>query len=144
MRSSNHWWGADLVIGPVLIPGDHAPCVVRREHLSLLAPGAALVDIAIDQGGCAETSRPTTHDAPVYELDGVRHAAVTNLPAAAPVTATRALTNATLPYVSRLAACTSPDGVLSDSTLRSGVNVVSGEIVHPTVARAVNGLASAA
>jgi alanine dehydrogenase len=127
--------GANLVIGAVLIPGDNAPRVIRREHLALLAPGAVLVDVAIDQGGCAETSHPTTHAEPSYEVDGVRHAAVTNLPAAAPITATRALTNATLPFVSRLAALDGADAALADPALQGGVNVARGEIVHPAVAR---------
>jgi alanine dehydrogenase len=102
-----------------------------------------LVDIAIDQGGCAETSRPTTHCQPSYELDGVRHAAVTNLPAAAPITATNALTNATLPLISRLAELDGVDAVLSDPILRTAVNIASGEIVHPTVRRAVDAAAAA-
>jgi len=136
--------GANLVIGAVLVPGDAAPRVLRRSHLPLLAPGAVLVDIAIDQGGCAETSRPTTHAQPCYELDGIRHAAVTNLPAAAPITATRALTNATLPYVSRLAALDTAEAVRSDPALRTGVNVAFGQIVHPVVAKAVTPVGSAA
>lgn len=133
--------GANLVVGAVLIPGDHAPRIVRRGHLALLAPGAVLVDVAIDQGGCAETSRATTHTEPSYEVDGVRHAAVTNLPAAAPVTATHALTNATLPYVSRIAALGEADAVIADDMVRSGVNVAFGEITHPAVARALEGAA---
>lgn len=126
-----------LVIGAVLVPGAHAPRVIRRAHLAFLAPGAVLVDIAIDQGGCAETSRPTTHSQPTYKVDGICHAAVTNLPAAAAVTATHALTNATLPFISRLATLTDPRSALSDPVLGAGVNIVAGEIVHPEVRKSI-------
>ena len=94
---------ADLVIGAVLVPGAVAPKLVTREMLALMKPGAALVDVAIDQGGCFETSHATTHENPVYEVDGIVHYCVANMPGAVPITATRALTNATLPYVEALA-----------------------------------------
>jgi alanine dehydrogenase len=135
--------GANLVIGAVLLTAARAPRLLRREHLRLFAPGAVLVDVAIDQGGCAETSKPTTHAAPSYDLDGVRHAAVTNLPAAAPVTATRALTNATLPYVRRIAQLGSQQSLVSDPVLETALNVADGGIARPTVARAVQEAAPA-
>jgi alanine dehydrogenase len=125
--------GADVVIGSVLLPGARAPKLIRREHLVLIEDGGVLVDVSIDQGGCAETSRPTTYSDPVYAVDGVRHAAITNLPAAAARTATRALTNATLPYVLRLAGRGVDGSLRSDVELGSGVNVERGEIVHPAV-----------
>ena len=90
---------ADLVIGAVLVVGDRAPFVIRRRQLGLMRPGTVLVDVAIDQGGCFETSRPTTHSHPTYEVDGITHYCVTNMPGAVPITSTYALTNATLPYV---------------------------------------------
>jgi alanine dehydrogenase len=126
---------ADLVIGAILIPGARAQRLISRDDLSLMGRGAVLVDVAIDQGGFAETSRPTTHAEPVYEVDGVLHYCVSNMPGAVPVTATRALTNVTLPYVLRLA-----DGVdtalVAQPGLADGVNVKGGEIVNPAVARA--------
>jgi alanine dehydrogenase len=129
--------GANLVIGAVLLTGDLAPRVVRREHLRLLAPGAVIIDISIDQGGCVETSRPTTHANPSYEVDGIRHAAVTNLPAAAAVTATQALTNATLPFVEMIAALATMEAMVDDRHLGAGLNVAGGEILHPAIARLV-------
>jgi len=124
----------DLVIGAVLIPGAKAPHLITREMLQLLPKGAVLVDVAIDQGGCFETSKPTTHANPVYEVDGVLHYCVANIPGAVPYTSTLALTNATLPYALQLAdlgwekACELHEG------LRKGLNIVNGEIVHPAVA----------
>ena len=94
---------ADLVIGAVLVHGARAPYVVRREQLALMKPGAVLVDVAIDQGGCFETSRPTTHRDPTFEVDGITHYCVANMPGAVPITSTQALTNATLPYAIALA-----------------------------------------
>jgi len=127
---------ADLVIGAVLVHGGRAPHVISREQLSLMKRHAVLVDVSIDQGGCFETSRPTTHSHPTFEVDGITHYCVTNMPGAVPITSTYALTNATLPYVLELA-----DGVdraLARSlSLRGGVNVRDGEIVHPAVAHAL-------
>ncbi|HLY47648.1 MAG TPA: alanine dehydrogenase [Solirubrobacteraceae bacterium] len=125
--------GADVLIGAVLIPGARAPRLVTRESLGLMRRGAVLVDVAIDQGGFAETSRPTTHAEPVYEVDGVVHYCVSNMPGAVPVTSTQALTNATLPYVLRLAGGVE-DALASDAGLAAGVNVRAGEIVNPAVA----------
>ena len=124
---------ADLVIGAVLIPGAAAPCVINRAQLAKLSPGAVLVDIAIDQGGCFETSRPTTHEDPTYVVDGILHYCVANIPGAVPVTATRALTNATLPFVLRLANGVD-ECVERDAGMFAGVNVRDGCVIHPGVA----------
>jgi alanine dehydrogenase len=125
---------ADLVIGAVLLHGARAPRVIKRAQLGLMKPAAVLVDVSIDQGGCFETSRPTTHSHPTYEVDGVIHYCVTNMPGAVPVTSTYALTNATLPYVLALA----DDGVLEavarDPGLALGVNVAGGRITNAAVA----------
>jgi alanine dehydrogenase len=127
---------ADLVIGSVLIHGGRAPHVISRAQLALMRRHAVLVDVSIDQGGCFETSRPTTHSDPTFEVDGITHYCVTNMPGAVPITSTYALTNATLPYALELA-----DGVESalqrSDALRAGVNVHEGEIVHPAVAQAL-------
>jgi alanine dehydrogenase len=128
---------ADLVIGAVLIHGARAPYVIKRGQLGLMRERAVLVDVSIDQGGCFETSRPTTHSDPVYEVGGVTHYCVTNMPGAVPVTATFALTNATLPYVLALADNGVQGAIAQDPGLRSGVNVASGQVTHPAVAEAV-------
>jgi alanine dehydrogenase len=128
---------ADLVIGAVLIHGARAPRVVRREQLGLMKRGAVLVDVSIDQGGCFETSRPTTHSDPTYEVDGVLHYCVANMPGAVPITSTYALTNATLPYVLALA----DHGVgafARDPGLRLGVNVAGGQVTHAAVAQSLD------
>jgi alanine dehydrogenase len=125
---------ADLVIGAVLVPGAKAPKVIRREHLGLMKPNAVLVDVAIDQGGCFETSKPTTHHDPVYEVDGVTHYCVANMPGAVPVTSTFALTNATTPYVLALAEHGVAEAIRRDPGLRLGVNVAAGKVTHPAVA----------
>lgn len=127
---------SDVVIGAVLTPGARAARLVRREMLSGLEPGSVLVDIAIDQGGCSETSRPTTHAHPTYCVDGVLHYCVTNMPGAVPSTATRALTNATFPYVRRFANLGVQRAVEADDGLAAGVNVRNGEIVCAPVAAA--------
>jgi alanine dehydrogenase len=128
---------ADLVIGAVLVHGARAPYVVRREQLALMKPGSVLVDVAIDQGGCFETSRPTTHRDPTFEVDGIIHYCVTNMPGAVPITSTQALTNATLPYAIALADHGLPEAVRRDPGLRLGVNVAGGEVTHPAVAEGV-------
>ena len=129
---------ADLVIGSVLIPGASAPKLVTREMVRSMRPGSVLVDIAIDQGGCFETSRPTSHADPVYVDRGVVHYAVTNMPGAVPRTATQALTNATLPHVLSLARLGWRQAVQRDPHLRNGVNVSAGEIRHRAVAEALD------
>jgi alanine dehydrogenase len=128
---------ADLVIGAVLVHGARAPYVVRREQLALMKPGAVLVDVAIDQGGCFETSRPTTHREPTFEVDGITHYCVTNMPGAVPITATYALTNATLPYALALADHGIAAAIERDPGLRLGVNVAAGQVTHPAVAEGV-------
>ncbi|MFN8163211.1 MAG: alanine dehydrogenase [Solirubrobacterales bacterium] len=128
---------ADLVIGAVLVHGARAPFVVRREQLALMKPGAVLVDVAIDQGGCFETSRPTTHHDPTFEVDGITHYCVANMPGAVPITSTHALTNATLPYAIALADHGLAEAIRLDLGLRSGVNVAAGEVTHPAVAEGV-------
>lgn len=126
----------DLVIGSVLIPGAKAPHLVTRSMLSLMQPGTVLVDVAIDQGGCFETSVPTTHSEPVYSIDGIIHYAVANIPGAVPFTSTLALTNATLPYALRLADLGWKDACRKDPALALGVNIVDGKITYPGVAEA--------
>jgi alanine dehydrogenase len=128
---------ADLVIGAVLVHGARAPFVVRREQLAMMKPGAVLVDVAIDQGGCFETSRPTTHRDPTFEVDGVIHYCVANMPGAVPITSTHALTNATLPYALALAGHGVAGAIRRDPGLRLGVNVAGGEVTHPAVADGV-------
>jgi alanine dehydrogenase len=125
---------ADLVIGAVLVHGARAPYVVKREQLGLMKERAVLVDVSIDQGGCFETSRPTTHSDPVYEVDGITHYCVTNMPGAVPVTSTFALTNATLPYVLAIADHGVEEAIKRDPGLRPGVNVANGMVTHPAVA----------
>ena len=128
---------ADLVIGAVLVHGARAPYVVRREQLALMKPGAVLVDVAIDQGGCFETSRPTTHRDPTFEVDGITHYCVANMPGAVPITSTHALTNATLPYAIALADHGVAEAIRRDPGLRPGVNVAAGKVTHPAVAEGV-------
>ncbi len=126
----------DLVIGSVLVHGARAPHVIRREQLALMKPGAVLVDVAIDQGGCFETSRPTTHSSPTYQVEGITHYCVANMPGAVPITSTRALTNATLPYVLRLADSGLRACAREDPGFASGVNVAGGRLTYAPVAHA--------
>ncbi|MGI8921848.1 MAG: alanine dehydrogenase [Solirubrobacteraceae bacterium] len=128
---------ADLVIGAVLIHGARAPRVVRRSQLSLMQRHAVLVDVSIDQGGCFETSRPTTHSDPTFEVDGVTHYCVTNMPGAVPITATYALTNATLPYVLTLAEHGVQRAAQDVPGFASGINVVARQVTYAPVADAV-------
>jgi len=128
---------ADLVIGAVLLPGAAAPNVISRKQLALMKPNAVLVDVAIDQGGCFETSRPTTHAEPTFEVDGITHYCVANMPGATPITSTHALTNATLPYVLALADHGVAGAIEKDPGLRPGINVAAGKVTHPAVAEAV-------
>jgi len=128
---------ADLVVGAVLIPGAAAPRVVTADMIRRMRPGSVVVDIAIDQGGCIETSRPTTHASPTYTVDGVVHYCVTNMPGAVPRTSTFALNNATLPYVKALADKGWERATAEDRGLSAGLNVVRGVVVHPAVARAL-------
>lgn len=126
----------DLVIGSVLIPGAKAPHLVTRDMLALMRPGTVIVDVAIDQGGCFETSRATTHTDPVYTVDGIVHYAVANIPGAVPFTSTLALTNATLPYALRIADLGWEEACRQDPGLANGVNMVDGKITFKAVAEA--------
>ena len=133
-----HVLSADLVIGSVLVPGAAAPKLVSREMVKAMKAGAVVVDIAIDQGGCFETSRPTTHADPTYIVDDVVHYCVTNMPGAVPRTSTYALNNATLPFVLALADKGWKRALADDVHLRNGLNVARGKITHPEVAAALN------
>src|SRR6187200_1417843 len=127
---------ADMVIGAVLVPGALAPKLVTREMLSLMRPGSVLVDVAIDQGGCFETSHPTTHDDPVFDVDGVVHYCVANMPGAVPVTSTKGLTNVTLPFVEAIADKGLPRAIADDPALARGVNTLGGKLTYAAVAEA--------
>jgi alanine dehydrogenase len=127
---------ADLVVGAVLIPGAVAPKLVTREMISSMREGAVVVDVAIDQGGCFETSHATTHADPVYLVDGVTHYCVANMPGAVPITSTKALTNATLPYVEAIANKGLREAVAQDAALAKGVNVIDGKLTYEAVAEA--------
>src|SRR6266545_1502452 len=127
---------ADLVIGSVLIPGAKAPKLVTAEHVRAMKTGAVLVDISIDQGGCFETSRMTTHSEPTYVVDGVVHYCVGNMPGAVPHTSTYGLTNVTLPYAVAIASAGLDDAIQADPPLAKGVNVYRGELTHQQVAEA--------
>ena len=131
---------ADLVIGSVLIPGAAAPKLVTAEMVKRMKAGSVMVDIAIDQGGCFETSRPTNHEEPTFVVDDVVHYCVTNMPGAVPRTSTFALCNATLPYVIELANLGSHDAMAHDASLSEGLNIDKGQIVHPSVQEALAGL----
>ena len=124
----------DLVVGSVLIPGDKAPHLITRDMLKMMQPGTVLVDVAIDQGGCFETSHPTTHSEPTYVVDGIVHYAVANIPGAVPYTSTLALTNATLPYVIALANKGWRKACKEDPALALGLNVVEGKVTYKAVA----------
>lgn len=127
---------ADVVVGAVLIPGAKAPKLITREMLSLMNPGSVMVDVAIDQGGCFETSKATTHGDPIYTVDGVVHYCVANMPGAVPRTSTMALTNATLPYALEIANKGWSKAVYQNPEIKSGVNVVNGKVTYDAVAQA--------
>ena len=126
----------DLVIGSVLIPGAKAPHIITRDMLKLMQPGSVMVDVAIDQGGCFETSHPTTHSEPIFEVDGIVHYCVANIPGAVPMTSTNALGNATLPYAVRLANMGWKEACRADAGLAKGLNVVDGKICFKAVSEA--------
>ena len=125
----------DIVIGSVLIPGDAAPKLITKDMLKLMEPGTVLVDVAIDQGGCFETSHPTTHSDPVYTVDGIVHYAVANIPGAVPYTSTTALTNATLRYALALADTGWQKACEDDEALHKGLNIIDGKIVYEAIAK---------
>jgi alanine dehydrogenase len=124
----------DLVIGAVLVKGAQAPRVITREQLALMKPGAVLVDVSIDQGGCFETSKATTHSDPTYEVDGIIHYCVANMPGAVPITSTWALTNATMPYVLKLADRGVAGALAADPGFMKGLNVAAGRLTYEPVA----------
>jgi len=128
---------ADMVIGAVLVPGGRAPMLVTADMVAAMKPGALIVDVAIDQGGCIETSHETTHADPVYEVDGVLHYCVGNVPGAVPHTSTYALANATLPYLVEIATQGPERAVTADRALAGGLNTLSGHVVNPAVAEAL-------
>jgi alanine dehydrogenase len=127
---------ADLVVGAVLIPGATAPRLVTREMLKLMKKGTVIVDVAIDQGGCIETARPTTHDDPIYEVDGIIHYCVANMPGAVSMTSTIALTNATLPYAVEIADKGVRKAALDNPEIAKGINIIDGKVTYPGVAEA--------
>jgi len=127
---------SDLVVGAVLIPGATAPRLITREMLKLMKKGSVIVDVAIDQGGCIETAKPTTHDDPIYEVDGIIHYCVANMPGAVSMTSTLALTNATLPYALELADKGYKKAAQENPELAKGINVIAGKITYPGVADA--------
>jgi len=127
---------ADLVIGAVLIPGAKAPSLITRDMLKLMKKGSVIADVAVDQGGCVETIKPTTHEEPVYEIDGVVHYGVANMPGSVPMTSTKALTNATLPYATQIANEGFPSIAKSNAEIAKGVNIVYGKITYKSVAEA--------
>jgi alanine dehydrogenase len=128
---------ADVVIGAVLVTGARAPHVVSADMVRSMQPGSVIVDISVDQGGCVETTRPTTYEAPTYQWEGVTHFCVTNMPGAVPRTSTYALNNATLPFVLALADKGWQKALEEEGHLRSGLNVARGRVTHPGVATAL-------
>jgi alanine dehydrogenase len=126
----------DLIVGGVLIKGARAPKLITRDMLKTMHPGAVIVDVAVDQGGCVETSRPTTHEEPIFIIDDVVHYCVANMPGAVPYTSTLALTNVTLPYVLKLADLGWEKACSSDDSLQKGLNIVNGEIVYDEILEA--------
>ena len=135
LEIEQHLPHVDLVIGAVLVKGGKAPHVITREQLKLMKPGAVLVDVSIDQGGCFETSKATTHSDPTYVVDGITHYCVANMPGAVPITSTWALTNATMPYVIKLADMGVHDALASDPGFLKGLNVAAGKITYEPVAQ---------
>ena len=131
-RIQNH----DLIVGGVLIKGAKAPKLITRDMLKLMRPGTVIVDVAVDQGGCIETTKPTTHEDPTYIVDDVVHYCVANMPGAVPYTSTLALTNVTLPYVLRLANLGWMKACENDKRLSKGLNIVDGKIVYEEIAEA--------
>lgn len=129
---------ANLIIGAVLVTGDRAPCLVKRELLRPMQPGTLIVDVAVDQGGCIETTRPTTHSDPVYMIDGILHYGVANMPGAVPRTSTIALTNATFPYLLKMLDLGIKESLLVNPGFLKGLNTYQGKVTHPMVAHALD------
>jgi alanine dehydrogenase len=125
---------ADIIIGAVLVPGGKTPILIKREMLKTMKKGSVIIDVSVDQGGCFETSRPTTHDDPVYEIDGILHYMVANMPGAYPKTSTLALTNVTLPYIKLIARQGIETAIRGDAVIRGAMNTYKGFIVHKALA----------
>ena len=132
---------ADLLIGAVLVPGRRAPTLVTSDLVAAMEPGSVIIDVAVDQGGCIETLRPTSHSHPTYTEHGVIHFGVPNMPGAVPWTATQALSNATAPYVLKLANQGVEAALAADRSLQEGLNVIQGALVHPAVQQVFTDLA---
>ena len=132
---------ADIIIGAALVPGGRTPILITRHMLGTMKKGSVIVDVSVDQGGCVETARPTTHDDPVYLVDGIVHYCVANMPGAYPRTSTLALTNATLPYIKIIAEMGIDKATQEDSVIRSAMNTYRGEIVNATLAKSLKGTA---
>jgi alanine dehydrogenase len=128
---------ADIIVGAVLVAGGRAPVLISRAMLAGLKKGSVIVDVAVDQGGCIETSRPTTHGSPIFEVDGIIHYCVANMPGAYPRTSTLALTNATLPYLQSIAAQGIKKALFEDPVMKSALNTYDGKIVHPVLAESI-------
>lgn len=128
---------ADIIVGAILVPGGKTPVFITREMLKTMKKGAVIIDVSVDQGGCVETSRPTTHDNPIYEVEGIIHYCVANMPGAYPRTSTLALTNATLPYIKILADKGIENSIREDPTIKSSLNTYKGHIVHRTLADSI-------
>jgi len=128
---------ADLIIGAILVPGSRTPVIITRDMLKTMKPGAVIVDVSVDQGGCAETSRPTTHDNPVYEVDGIIHYAVANMPGAYPRTSTLALTNSTLPYIKKIAEIGIEDAIDEEPAIKSSLNTYKGKVKNKALADSI-------
>jgi len=128
---------ADIVIGAILVPGGRTPILISRDMLKTMKCGSVIVDVSVDQGGCVETSRPTTHDNPVFEVDGIMHYCVANMPGAYPRTSTLALTNATLPYIKIIASQGIEQAVQQDPAIRSALNTYQGKIVNTRLAESL-------
>jgi alanine dehydrogenase len=128
----------DALIGAVLLPGASAPKLVKRHDLALMKPGSVIVDVAVDQGGCVETTRPTTHTDPVYTVDGILHYCVANMPGAVPVTSTAALTSNTLPYGLQIADLGAERAIQENNALKKGLNLYSGKLTNKAVADSLN------
>ena len=126
---------SDLIIGAILLKGAKAPHLVKRHHLKLMKKGAVIVDVAVDQGGCVETIKPTTHDNPVYVVDDIVHYGVTNMPGVVALSSTNALTSATLPYGLMIAELGLEEACLQSDAIKSGVNIYAGKCVYPNVAK---------
>ncbi|HAK88253.1 MAG: alanine dehydrogenase [Nitrospirae bacterium GWC2_46_6] len=125
---------ADIIIGAVLVPGGKTPVLVTRDMLKTMKKGSVIVDVSVDQGGCVETTKPTTHDNPVYSVEGILHYTVANMPGAYPRTSTLALTNATLPYIKTIAKIGIRRAIMEDEAIKSALNVYGGEIMHKAIA----------